>query len=466
MDLVDVKNMFFSLKNREAISNSLYDTCLREHKIELDGKFRPTLDGYMTQVYQALGGQVPAGVDLMELIRYLDGQVVMHCLQHVKTNLVPAAKKGDELYSMAEKLRQSRGYGEAPSQGEAPRGPGANLRSVPFDQEGAGRSAATQPQGEYDLSEAEQGSYLNLNEILGTSAPPAASQAMALYQPNPPRGSAAGDVISLDLSQLRSSLPAEPTPARTERSSAPEGPPRLATAPRTAGHDSPTRGDAPSRPSDWRSAPTNQGWLTVDFRRDLVQANGAQGRYTFLVPPHVRCVELVSGQVIGHPALLSEPYLVLRQADTASVTPSCHLMGTQPACGRLNVRSGVGTEHVELQPVGCELSSQPVMDLELTRYDGSPVDLQRVPISRLLKSRGNRKVQITTSSPHGLKAADRVLVTFQGRDSVSAVNVPVSAVIDGHNFVLSQTGAFYQQSQIMIERVVNCNLLFACQLGN
>ncbi|MHB1953146.1 MAG: hypothetical protein ACYCOU_05310 [Sulfobacillus sp.] len=413
---MDLRDYFFSSKNKQDIADAVYKMFSESHKIKLTDKFKLVIEAEMRQSFQS----APKSKGNMRAeLQDINSLVIRNCLQQAQSIYAP------DLAGLAAKLREDRGYT-------------AKKDAVPGKVESDGDSRLSigrTPEGFPEL-----GVETDLNQSQSLSQ----SQSQSLSQS---QSQSLSQSLSLSLSEVIPGF--NPVRSQTSEESA-EAPfydeeevagstnsePERYARSRKDGRDDAVAGDGGerTRPEPRLKVPQI---FTLDLRRDLKYASN--GSYVIRLPSEFLsagedfCLELV--QAVNYPTIQREPYVV------AEINGEDY---------RLNVR-----DRLSLDPVDVRLRLEgQSLRFALRSYDRQRISLQEIPIKKLLRQRHNKLIQVFTEGEHGLFDGESVIVTQRNKNQVTCVLQAAS--VPTKDSLLFE-GEFERPT---LERVPNVNLLF------
>lgn len=179
-------------------------------------------------------------------------------------------------------------------------------------------------------------------------------------------------------------------------------------------------------------------FLSLDFRNDLVEIKNDTYVLSFPTQHNVTGLELESCLINRNKVLEREPYIYISISEIEGEYQVTAGHKINSVFGKL-IQEKTINEFIVYKPENCiknflRNTMVDKLSIKFLRYDLAPIQLNRIPVEKLRKSKDCLKV--TTKTPHYLSAGDRVNISCTDSDKISVDMVEILKVLSPDLLVL------------------------------
>ncbi len=179
-------------------------------------------------------------------------------------------------------------------------------------------------------------------------------------------------------------------------------------------------------------------FLSLDFRNDLVEIKNDTYVLSFPTQHNVTGLELESCLINRNKILEREPYIYISISEIEGEYQVTAGHKINSVFGKL-IQEKTINEFIVYKPENCiknflRNTMVDKLSIKFLRYDLAPIQLNRIPVEKLRKSKDCLKV--TTKTPHYLSAGDRVNISCTDSDKISVDMVEILKVLSPDLLVL------------------------------
>lgn len=205
-------------------------------------------------------------------------------------------------------------------------------------------------------------------------------------------------------------------------------------------------------------------FLSLDFRNDLVEIKNDAYILSFPTQHNVTGLSLESCLINRNKVLEREPYIYISISEIEGEYQVTAGHKINSVFGKL-IQEKTINEFIVYKPENCikEFLRNTMVDklsIKFLRYDLVPIQLNKIPVEKLRKSKECLKV--TTKTPHYLSAGDRVNISCTDNDKISVDMVEIIKVLSSDMLILDNPiNPITQGSGLQFDKVdLKCTLTF------
>lgn len=205
-------------------------------------------------------------------------------------------------------------------------------------------------------------------------------------------------------------------------------------------------------------------FLSLDFRNDLVEIKNDSYVLSFPTQHNVTGLELESCLINRNKILEREPYIYISISEIEGEYQVTAGHKINSVFGKL-IQEKTINEFIVYKPENCikQFLRNTMVDklsIKFLRYDLVPIQLNKIPVEKLRKSKECLKV--TTRTPHYLSVGDRVNISCTDSDKISVDMVEIIKVLSSDMLILDNPiNPITQGSGLQFDKVdLKCTLTF------
>ena len=381
---------FFSLKNKESVTQALYQLCLKAYNVSLEETFLPIFDEVMKQTWERYSRTHPD-------IRELDQIVLRECERHVQQRL--SEESGGPRPQMH----------SIPQMHSVP-APGSGARTVP--------SSLDEMLAQRQLERERETPGIPPPRGVGTIPLSSIIQPEQLQDPRFQEETSSDD-RSFGYQHRSREVDQDPKVSRLLEEHAPQiagGPPISAPSPKSLD------GQSGNGKELMGGMGGMGGMVLIDILYDQIDYRQNDHEYRVQLPSiKGKKLEVVVLSLPRTPQLLEHPNLYLKITE---LQDHCHMLGRRVS--GVFYREHMTETSLIYKPHFCKGTldrSKHSLGLQILSTDGQPLKLDCLDACKVEKSKTQQVIIVYTRTPHGLLPGNRLRVSY--RDAQESVGIRI-----------------------------------------
>ena len=445
-------------QNLEMISTYIFLHVKQQHNIELDENFKEVMFRHMKTICD-MYGRKPNNMTEEAHLENLNKMVIDACIKEVLANkqkYQPANTNNNfsnfgslkdnrsgeqDPAKLVEQLAQERGYNLPKEKTNTP----AIDFALPTDSKGINTNQFMQKMAEEKkISNTMNNSGgMNLNELLGTSAPIPQNMGSRVQAPvYSPQFTDSNDQMSDNQIDTLATYPKSNISVLIQDSEV---------------------NNANVYNSNANITNVDISNISIDMRVDLLEKTDNQA-YVFRLPENnkpIITIELISCIIGSNQSLLNEPYIFIGIDEI----PGSYQTKKQSLFGKLFIKKTI-SNFIIYQPENCISSfiDNPIMLNNITisfhHYNGNSINMENMIIKKIIKHTNRSELEITTKSPHYLGIDDEINIYTKNIMGTKIYTCPIISTPSDTIFVIKDIGEHLDNRIEIQKKTVKCSLTF------